>query len=92
MAGIIKRHDIAVDSVSVIFMQTHENQDSVSVAFFKEFGEGLVLPSSYLHPYTFLPLTNGSMPLVVLFEDGNLIKEYDYISINEKEISEFINE
>lgn len=92
MAGIIRRNGLSPESFPVVFMQTHENQDSVSVAFFKEFGEGLVLPSSYLHPYSFLPLTNGSMPLVVLFEDGNLIKEYDYISINEKEISEFINE
>ena len=72
-------------------MQTHENQDSVSVEFFNEYGEGLLLPDSYLHPYVFLSLTNGSMPLVVLFEDGSLVKEYDYISIDEKEIAEFIS-
>lgn len=92
MAGIIKRNNLSPEAFPVVFMQTHENQDSVSTAFFEEYGEGLHLPNSYLHPYTFLPLTNGSMPLVVLFEDGSLIKEYDYLSINEKEIAEFINE
>jgi hypothetical protein len=30
------------------------------------------------------------MPLVVLFENGQKIKEYDYLSIDEKEIVSFI--
>lgn len=89
MAGIIRRHDIPVDSVSVIFMQTHHQQDSVSLDFFKRYGEGLELPSSYLHPYSFIPMTNGAMPLVVLFEDGVLVKEFDYFSIDEREIAAF---
>ena len=89
MAGIIRRHDIPVDSVSVIFMQTHHQQDSVSLDFFKRYGEGLELPSSYLHPYSFSPMTNGAMPLVVLFEDGVLVKEFDYFSIDEREIAAF---
>lgn len=91
LAGIIRRHDIPQDSVSVIFMQTHENQDSVSREFFVNSGEGLELPNSYLHPYKFLPVTNGSMPLILLFEDGKVIEEYDYLSLNEKEISDFMN-
>ena len=71
-------------------MQTNEKQDSVSAAFFREYGEQVVLPYSYLHPYTFLPVTNGSMPLVVLLENGQKVKEYDYLSIDEKEIVSFI--
>ena len=92
MAGIISRHSLPKDSVFVLFMQTHENQDSVATSFFTENGEGLVLPYDYLHPVEFIPLTNGSMPLVVLFEDGKLIKEYDYLSINEKELAAFFND
>ena len=72
-------------------MQTSSAQDSVSTAFFNEYGSGLVLPYSYLHPYTFLPLTNGSMPLVVLYEDGKKVKEYDYLSIDEKEMVSFFS-
>lgn len=91
MAGIIRIHGIPADSVSVLFMQTHVNQDSVAVSFYSEYGEGLELPYSYLHPYEFLPLTNGAMPIVVLFDNGEVIKEYDYTSIDEKELAEFFN-
>lgn len=90
MAGIIKRHTIPLESVRVVFMQTHENQDSVATAFFIENGDGIALPFDYLHPFTFIPLTNGSMPLVVLYEEGQKVKEYDYISIDENEIASFI--
>lgn len=89
MSGIISRHSLPADSISVLFMQTHTNQDSVATAFFKEHGGGLELPYSYLHPYSFLPLTNGAMPLVVLLEDGEIIREYDYLSIDEKAISDY---
>jgi hypothetical protein len=92
MAGIIRRHDIPLDSVSVLFMQTHVAQDSVVTAFYAEHGGGLVLPYHDLHPFDFIPLTNGSMPLVTLFKDGNLVKEYDYLSLDEKELASFFNE
>ena len=92
MAGIIRRHDIPLDSVSVLFMQTHVAQDSVVTAFYAEHGDGLVLPYHDLHPFDFIPLTNGSMPLVTLFKDGNLVKEYDYLSLDEKELASFFNE
>lgn len=92
MAGIIRRHDIPLDSVSVLFMQTHAAQDSVVTAFYAEHGGGLVLPYHDLHPFDFIPLTNGSMPLVTLFKDGNLVKEYDYLSLDEKELASFFNE
>ena len=52
-------------------------------------GEGLELSYYVLHPFDFLPLTDGAMPIVALFEDGELVKEYDYISIDEKEMASF---
>ncbi len=92
MAGIIRRHSIPTDSVYVLFMQTHVNQDSVATSFYREHGETLTLPYSWLHPYSFIPLTNGSVPLVALFRDGLLVKEYDYLSIDEKEIATFFRD
>lgn len=89
MAGIIRRHELPLDSVSVIFMQTHENQDSVVTEFYASHGEGLELSYDVLHPFDFLPLTDGAMPIVALFEDGELVREYDYISIDEKEMASF---
>lgn len=90
MAGIIRRHDIPEESVHVIFMQTHADQDSVATSFFEDHGEGLMLQYSSLHPYDFIPITNGSMPLVVLMDEGAVVKEYDYLSIDEREIADFI--
>ena len=90
MASIIRRNGIQAEKVSVLFMQTHTNQDSVALDFFHKHGEDLVLGYSWLHPYRFLPLTNGAMPLVVLFEDGEAVKEYDYLSISESEIADFL--
>lgn len=89
MAGIVMRNGLPADSLYVIFMQTHVNQDSVSVSFYAEHGEGLELPYSYLHPYDFLPLTDGAMPIVVLLEDGKPVKEYDYTTIDENELTSF---
>ena len=34
-------------------------------------------------------MTNGSMPLIVLMDDGEIVKEYDYLSIDEGEIADF---
>ena len=91
VSSILTRHGIPDENVSVMFMQTSSKQDSVVVAFFNENAGGKQLPYRYLHPYYYLPLTNGAMPLVVLLEDGAVRKEYDYISLNEKEIAEFFS-
>lgn len=51
--------------------------------------------SSTLHPYTFLPLRNffaiagPSVPAIFLSENGILVQEYNYRSIDEKEIEYF---
>lgn len=91
MAGIIRRHDIPSDSVSVLFMQTHENEDSLVTSFYEHKGEGLALPYSIINPFEFIPLTNGSMPLVILLEEGKVIEEFDYLSLDEKKISTFLD-
>lgn len=90
VAGIIRRHELPLDSILVVFMQTHEDQDSAVSLFYEEYGDGLVLEYMSLHPLKFLPLTNGAMPIVTLLDDGKLVKEYDYISIDEKQIASFL--
>lgn len=93
MASIISRHDIPTDSVKVIFMQLEAepaDQDAAVDRFFRDFGNGLQLPYSSIHPYTFIPLTKGFMPIVILYEDGAVVKEYDYLTIDEYEIAEFL--
>lgn len=90
MAGIIRRHNIPTDSVHCFFMQEYVEMDKAAAMFFDEYGAGLQLPFSSINPLEFIPLTDGSMPLVCLFEDGVLVKEYDRLTIDETAISEFI--
>lgn len=90
MAGIIRRHNIPVDSVHCFFMQEYVEMDKAAEMFFDKFGAGLQLPFSSIDPLKFIPLTDGSMPLVCLFEDGVLIKEFDRLTIDETVISQFI--
>ena len=90
MAGIIRRHNIPVDSVHCFFMQEYVEMDKAAEMFFDKFGAGLHLPYSSIDAMKFIPLTDGSMPLVCLFEDGVLVKEYDRLTIDEMMISDFI--
>ena len=38
------------------------------------------------------PVSNGSMPIVCLFDNGALIKEYDRLTIDEAAITDFLTE
>lgn len=92
MAGIIRRHDIPADSVHCFFMQEYVDMSVPVETFFEEYGAGLQLPFSSMNPLEFIPLTDGSMPLVCLFEDGALVKEYDRLTIDEGTIREFFSQ
>lgn len=91
MAGIIRRNNIPEVSVFCFFMQEYVDMTEPVAMFFDEYGEGLHLPYHWIYPLRFIPLTNGSMPLVCLFDDGRLIKEYDSLTIDEEAISDFIS-
>jgi hypothetical protein len=43
----------------------------------------------FINVIDFLKITNGVMPIVLLMEDGNIIKQYDYRNIDENYIVEF---
>lgn len=92
MAGIIRRHAIPTDSVFCFFMQEYVDMSTPVSIFFDEFGEGLQLPFHWIYPLQFIPLTNGSMPIVCLFDNGALIKEYDRLTIDETAITDFLTE
>lgn len=92
MAGIIRRHNIPIEFVHCFFMQEYVDMEQPVATFFEEYGAALALPYSVIDPLKFIPLTDGSMPLVCLFEDGSLIKEYDRLTIDEMAISEFMSE
>ena len=89
MSGIIRRHDLPLDSLTVLFMQTHQNEDSLITAFYDRHADGLAIDYSVIDPFRFIPITNGSMPLVVLLDNGEIVNEYDYLSLDEKKIASF---
>mgnify|MGYP004556990731 CR=1 FL=1 len=91
MAGIIRRNDIPTDSVFCFFMQEYVDMTEPVSIFFDNYGEGLHLPFHWIYPLQFIPLTNGSMPLVCLFDNGRLIREYDRLTIDEAAISDFLS-
>lgn len=91
LSEIISRNSLPQDSISVIFMQTSTKQDSLVKDFYKQFQNGMELPYSYLHPYNFIPMTNGVMPIIIALEDGKLVKEYDYLTLSEKELRDFFD-
>ncbi len=91
MAGIISRNNIPLDSVACYFMEEYVDMPSAVSLFFEHFGSSLQLPSLWTSVQEFLPMTNGSMPLVCLFEDGVLVKEYDRLTVDEGFITEFLS-
>ncbi len=91
MAGVIRRNHIPEESVFCFFMQEYVDMTGPVSIFFDEYGEGLHLPYHWVYPLQFLPLVNGSMPLVCLFDDGRLIEEYDRLTIDETAISDFLS-
>ena len=72
-----------------VFMGKGEDDDAAVSEFFKTYGGGIALPYQILDPLTFIQLTNGSMPLVCLFDNGSLLKEYDLLKLDEQEITSF---
>lgn len=90
MDAIISYHKIPRERCFAFFMQTSLEMDDVIAEFWSRCGKAKFFDYKYINPYLFIPITNGSIPLVATFEDGKLIKEYDVFSIDELEIADFI--
>lgn len=91
MEAMINYHRINRESCYAVFMQTVNEMDDAVEAFWQRCaGVGSPYAYKYLHPYLFIPITNGNIPIVCLFEDGKLVKEYDVFTIDEREITDFL--
>ncbi len=89
IAGIISRNNVPMENILVVFMDKGENKTAKDT-FFDKYGLGLHVNYTSLSPLDFIPLTNGSMPLVVIIKDSTILKEYDYITVDETEIVSLI--
>lgn len=92
-SAMVQRDDIPLDRVLAVFMDiTDDPADTPPAveAFLGEHARGLDYDYRSI-PFTeFIPMTNGSIPLVCLFEDGRLVKEFDLFSLDETEVSDFL--
>ena len=83
--SIITTKSDSNDKVHVCFLGSEESV----LKFYKE-TNSVKYQYNFLHPEKFLKITNGKMPLIVLLENGEVIKKYNYRSINEQEIIKFV--
>ncbi len=86
---IIQKHSLPLTQIHAFFMGTEETRSDVET-FFEEYGRSIQLNYTILEPLVFIDMTSGSMPIYALVEDGKLVKEYDYLSIDESEVIEFL--
>lgn len=84
MSSMLQRHNIPESDVIYIFFG-----DSLKVQNFYSKTFSLSYPYLLLPPKELLEMTNGRIPLIVLLDNGTIVKEYDYRSLNENEIRDF---
>ncbi len=94
MTSMIRRDNLPMDRIHIVFLEATVNPEDmykVIPEFFKQYTYGVTYDYRIMDGDYFLSMTNGVMPLVCLFEDGVLVKEYDLFSLDEAAISSFLS-
>ncbi|AEV31840.1 DoxX protein [Owenweeksia hongkongensis DSM 17368] len=86
ISALVRKNDIQRSQVNIIFGGMSGNP----IEFFEE-THSQVFEFSRLPREPFLSITKGMMPLTLLIEDGKVISEMNYRTIDEKEITNFLN-
>jgi uncharacterized membrane protein YphA (DoxX/SURF4 family) len=93
LEGSLKRNKINAGDLRVFFMNPGgDDPDSAAIAFFEKNMGGNIPQWSFLPANEILPLTGGNLPLVVLCDGSTVIKEYDYLSFDGKDVAAFLKE
>lgn len=94
VSTILLRHDLDLSRLHVVFMTVTDNEADMDVlipAFYEKAGIKPFDVDTHILGYErFIPMTDGIMPLVCLFEDASLLKEYSYSTLDEKAFVEFL--
>ena len=92
ISGILTANSIEPSSAEVLFMNLN-GLDSLSIGqFYSEYGDGITIPYRIIGTERFLSLTNGEMPIILLSEGGRVVKEYDYLTLDERFITDFLKQ
>lgn len=95
MTTMITRDKLPMDRLHMVFLEaTVDPAEMLEVIpeYFDVYTYGVGYDYKIMDGDYFLSMTNGVMPLVCLFEDGVLVKEYDLFSLDEAAISAFLSE
>lgn len=87
IASLVRRHNLE-NQVEVWFAEPHENADQ-HIAEFYEQTSSPAFRYSTLPIKEFLVLTSGAMPIVLLVDGDSVAHEYNYRTIDEREICNF---
>lgn len=91
---ILERHQLDTSRIHIVFMDVADKPEDMSKLIDYFYGQAGV-PDPGLDTRTIpfekmIPMTDGVLPLVCLFEDGALVKEYGYSSLSESSLAGFL--
>ncbi len=86
ISALVDKHGINKAQIGILFGGTEGNP----VDFFEE-THSQFFDFSRLHKDPFLKITKGRMPLTLLIDNGKVISEMNYLTIDEEEITRFLN-
>lgn len=89
MASILHRHPANQTLIHALFLATSEEMADPIKRFYKE-AKSPLLSWGLPHPRRLLAATGGTLPLVVMIRDGEVVAEYDYRTLSEEEIAAFL--
>ncbi|MCL1849872.1 MAG: DoxX family protein [Bacteroidetes bacterium] len=84
---IMKNHHLSEEHVKAIFWTG--TPDSIIHNFFAEQRMPLIEYTTF-RVDTFLTVTSGSMPLILFSDNGTIVQRYNYISLNENRVVDFL--
>lgn len=94
VSTVIDRHSLPEDRFHLVFMTVTdqpEDMEKLIPYFFEQAPTADRGLDRHIITYDlFLPMTDGMMPLVCLFEDGRLAAEYSYNTLDEKALVDFL--
>ena len=95
VSTILERHDLDTSRMHIVFTTVTdqpEDMEKLIPYFYRQAGiKPLGLDTHVITYDLFIPMTDGSMPLVCLFEDGSLVKEYSYSTLSESALVDFLS-
>lgn len=87
VSEIVQRHDIPISRIEILFMDIPLLSTDIIDSFFLTYGNSVHLPYKIVEAERFISLSEGEMPIIVLLEDGQIRQEYNYLTLNENDIS-----